>query len=129
MLVMVKRGGKWEVVEAGWVVALDKQPPKPIPERNFPWSVSDVSAGHEIVRQIKQQGGLAHVEWAIRIKGEERDESGHERTAARVAGQGGRDPDVSPDDAPGGDKSADGAVGRGLALDRSARRRTPSTCA
>jgi hypothetical protein len=80
MLVMVERSGKWEVVEAGWVVALDKQPPKPIPERNFPWSVGDVSAAHEIVRQINEQGGLAHVEWAIRIKGEKRDESEHDQT-------------------------------------------------
>ena len=36
---MVNRSAKWKVVEAGWVVALDKQPPKPIPERNFPRSV------------------------------------------------------------------------------------------
>jgi hypothetical protein len=82
MLLMVKRGGKWEVVEAGWVVALDKQPPKPLPERKFPWSVRDVSAAYEIARRINEQGGLAHVEWAIRIKGEESDGSEDDQTAA-----------------------------------------------
>jgi hypothetical protein len=43
-----------------------------------------------------------------------------------VARQGGRDTDHSPHDAVGGAKSADGAVGRRLALDGSATRRTPT---
>jgi hypothetical protein len=45
------------------VVGLDKQPPKPIPERNFPYSARDVSSGHELVRRINERGGLAYVEW------------------------------------------------------------------
>ena len=60
------------IVDARWVVKLDKQPPeRPFPERDFPLPVDDCFAADKIVRQVRERGGRAHVEWAIRIKREQ----------------------------------------------------------
>ena len=60
-----------KIVEARWVVELEKQPPdQPFPERYFPLPVDDYFAADKIVRQVRERGGRAHVEWAIRIKRE-----------------------------------------------------------